>query len=212
MSNPKAIHYWTQLRLALSSGSWSSTEPAKAPNGAPLSWSELLRKFNKHCKGFNEIAEVANRTQGVSVWLSGAEGDDDADGGGSNQVSLYPLQLGQECILSEERRPEARASLDLLLSLGTSNSDVSSFRLPSSPSIDDQPLDLEFYHSVLFLCPRFTEGVSFVPFDGAGPCSNTKPSSKCRLTLQHANRTSIVNQYECYSVDIIFRGSFQRCF
>ena len=56
----KDKHYWSQLRGALTAGQWSSNFPAKAPNGSALTWSELFRKFNKHCHGFRDITEVAS--------------------------------------------------------------------------------------------------------------------------------------------------------
>ncbi|KAG1744916.1 uncharacterized protein EDB91DRAFT_1271102 [Suillus paluster] len=58
MAHPKDKYYWTQLRAALTAGQWSSPAPAKAQNAVTLSWFHLLRKFNKHCKGFQDVAEV----------------------------------------------------------------------------------------------------------------------------------------------------------
>ncbi|KAF9530120.1 hypothetical protein CPB83DRAFT_201136 [Crepidotus variabilis] len=82
MSSPKERHYWTQLRAALSAGNWRSDNPAKAPNGASLSWPELFRKFNKHCKGFQDVADVASHTRELAKFLSENYPDDDEDGEG----------------------------------------------------------------------------------------------------------------------------------
>lgn len=50
MADDKEKHYLSQLQAALTAGHWESTSPAKTPNGYPLSWSELFRKFKKHSK------------------------------------------------------------------------------------------------------------------------------------------------------------------
>ena len=49
MAVAKDAFYWIQLRTALTAGTWESNAPAKAPNGVHLTWSELFRKFRKHC-------------------------------------------------------------------------------------------------------------------------------------------------------------------
>jgi hypothetical protein len=77
--NTKERHYWTQLRAALTAGQWCSAAPAKAPNGQPLSWAELFRKFNKHCRGFQDVAEVAAYTRTLAKLLSDVRPDDDEE-------------------------------------------------------------------------------------------------------------------------------------
>ncbi|KAJ7577917.1 hypothetical protein C8J56DRAFT_969997 [Mycena floridula] len=116
----KEKHYWAQLRGALTAGQWTSPIAAKAPNGSALSWSELFRKFNKHCKGFQDIAEVASQNHALALLL-GDENDDEAD--------LYPLQLGDESILLPERVAEASTGYEILKGLESSNFDTLNFAL-----------------------------------------------------------------------------------
>ena len=123
MSNPKERHYWTQLRAALTAGQWSSPHPAKAPNGVPLPWSELFRKFNKHCKGYSDVVEVASQTHALSLLLSANTRNEDQDE--PVKPEEYPLDLGNECILPEERMEEARQGYEALKKLESSNFDVS---------------------------------------------------------------------------------------
>jgi hypothetical protein len=120
MAHAKDKHYWTQLRAALTAGQWSSPSPAKAPNGSPLSWFHVIRKFNKHCKGFQEVAEVASQTQALCMWLGanttnvdqlGVECDDD-------------ILLLDECILPPERIGEGKGGYEILKGLDSKNFDV----------------------------------------------------------------------------------------
>ncbi|KAI0072606.1 hypothetical protein K474DRAFT_1711463 [Panus rudis PR-1116 ss-1] len=121
MSNPKERHYWTQLRTVLTGGYWDASFPAKAPNGAPLTWSELLRKFNKHCTGYAEVAELASQTQALSLLVAANASDKGLEG---NDVgSEGPLALGDECTLPEERIPEALNGLNTLQSLQSSKTE-----------------------------------------------------------------------------------------
>ncbi|KAL0066997.1 hypothetical protein AAF712_005986 [Marasmius tenuissimus] len=120
MSNPKERHYWTQLRSSLTAGQWSAPYPAKAPNGVALSWGELFRKFNKHCKGYEDVAEVASRTHALSLLLEASTKQDD---------SLYPLDLGEECVLDEGRMEEGREGYQALKKLEGGNFDTLNFAL-----------------------------------------------------------------------------------
>ncbi|KAG6890761.1 hypothetical protein C0992_012733 [Termitomyces sp. T32_za158] len=123
----KDRHYWAQLRLVLTSGQWSSQYPAKTPNGTALPWSELLRKFNKHCKGFQDVAQIASYTQELALLLAAHdEFQNDASGA---RGSEYSVELGLECMLPEERIKEAQASYDALMSLESSNYDSLNFAL-----------------------------------------------------------------------------------
>ncbi|KAF5364728.1 hypothetical protein D9757_012498 [Collybiopsis confluens] len=120
----KERHYWNQLRSALTAGQWSSSSPAKTPNGYSLPWSELFRKFNKHCKGYADVATVAEQTQVLGLLL----------GSDSDQNSLlspeeYPLELGDECILLPERAEEVKAGYEVLKKLESSNFDTLNFAL-----------------------------------------------------------------------------------
>jgi hypothetical protein len=123
MAATKDKHYWNQLRGALTSGQWSSQYPAKTPAGVALSWSELLRKFNKHCRGFSDVAEVASQTHALALLLSANYPDDDQDDVTRSEENA--LDLGNECLLAEERRDEARSGYDALKKLESSNFDVS---------------------------------------------------------------------------------------
>ncbi|KAG6840608.1 hypothetical protein C0991_005556 [Blastosporella zonata] len=125
----KDRHYWAQLRLALTSGQWSSKYPAKAPDGTALPWSELLRKFNKHCRGFQDVAQVASYTQALALLLSANTTDEDEDDAPVDEAFEYPVELGSECVLPEERIEEARTCYDALASLQSSNFDSLNFAL-----------------------------------------------------------------------------------
>lgn len=117
MSNPKERHYWSQLRAALTAGQWRSPCPAKAPNGTLLPWSELFRKFNKHCKGFRDVAEVASHTHTLGSLLATDADDEDVIG----NTMRPPLDVGDECILNQERLHEASVSYEALKGLEHSN-------------------------------------------------------------------------------------------
>ena len=124
MTSVKDRHYWSQLRAALTGGQWLAQYPAKTPHDAPLSWSELLRKFNKHCKGFKDVAEVASQTQGLALLLSASSLNEDEDR--ESDVEIFQLQLNGECILPPERVEEATSGYETLKNLETSNFDVRS--------------------------------------------------------------------------------------
>ncbi|OCH91549.1 hypothetical protein OBBRIDRAFT_752951 [Obba rivulosa] len=121
MAQTKDKHYWRQLREVLTAGRWDSSHPAKTPKGVPLSWSELLRKFNKHCPGHKDVAEIASQTQALSLLLAANSRDRSLDG---NEVSQAgPLALDDECVLAEERVEEALSGYNALKNLKSSNSD-----------------------------------------------------------------------------------------
>src|SRR5260370_21435770 len=73
----KERHYWTQLRAALTAGQWCSPSPAKSTKGDFLSWPELFRKFNKHCVGYKDVAEVASQTHALAKILLETHSDDE---------------------------------------------------------------------------------------------------------------------------------------
>ena len=137
MSNPKERHYWTQLRAALTAGQWRSPAPAKAPNGTTLTWSELFRKFNKHCKGFQDVAEVASQTRFLAKLLSEPYPDEDEDAevvvstgaSGDSTGKREKLDLDGESMLAEKYVEMASNSYTALKALQSSNSDVSSYFL-----------------------------------------------------------------------------------
>jgi hypothetical protein len=117
MSNAKERHYWAQLRAALSAGQWLAAFPAKAPNGVAIPWPELLRKFNKHCKGARHVAEVAAQTEHLATLLSTGLDDEDAHG----NTLLPPLDLGAECVLARDNVETALVGYEALRGLEPDN-------------------------------------------------------------------------------------------
>jgi hypothetical protein len=114
MSYAKDTHYWQQLRLALTAGNWAAQDPARAPNAAPLSWSELYRKFKKHCKGFDDIVEIASRTQALGLLL-----EDESNA--QDDVTTYgSLSIGTDCMLRPQWHQGANEGLEALKKLGSS--------------------------------------------------------------------------------------------
>ncbi|KAF7416321.1 hypothetical protein PC9H_002586 [Pleurotus ostreatus] len=125
-SNGKDKHYWTQLRSALTAGQWNTQHPSRTPNGIALTWKELFRKFNKHCRGFEDVCEVASKTRLLGLFLVANSKDEDQDD------PLSPgreLLIGDECILSEERVAEGQEAFDELKKLEASNFDTLNFAL-----------------------------------------------------------------------------------
>jgi hypothetical protein len=118
----KDKYYWSQLRAALTAGQWAAQFPAKAPNGTALSWSELFRKFNKHCTGYKDVAEVASQTHALALLLAANSKDQDVDQ--PPKTGEYSLELADECVLPEERVAEATACYEALKKLESSNFDV----------------------------------------------------------------------------------------
>ncbi|KAI0338701.1 hypothetical protein BDW22DRAFT_1362393 [Trametopsis cervina] len=114
MANTKDKHYWGQLRAALTAGSWDVAFPAKVPKGTQLSWSELLRKFNKHCPGYADVAELASQTQALALLLQTQDEDQPSEG---------LLAVGDECTLPQERVEEASAGYATLKSLRHADKD-----------------------------------------------------------------------------------------
>jgi hypothetical protein len=117
MALTKDKHYWTQLRTAITAGQWNSEVPGKDPKGATLNWANLLRKFNKHCPGQNEFAEVVSQTHHLYLQLSVGQKKSVVD---DSQHSLAsPLDLGDEAILPVERQQEGQAGYDVLNAIGS---------------------------------------------------------------------------------------------
>lgn len=135
MTSPKGSYYTTQLFIALTAGEWLSETPSKGSRRGGLSWSELLRKFRKHCPDahgmpvpvFNffqnayffpkDIADIALHTQALSLLLlRPQEATPEALDGDHTQPD-EPLALGAECLLCEEYRDEAFAGYQALQNL-----------------------------------------------------------------------------------------------
>ncbi|KAJ7749067.1 hypothetical protein DFH07DRAFT_829576 [Mycena maculata] len=123
----KDKYYWSQLRAALTAGEWAAQFPAKALNGTALSWSELFRKFNKHCTGHKDVAEVASQTHALALLLAANSKDQDTDN--PPKTGEFPLELADECVLPEERVAEATGCYEALKKLESSNFDTLNFAL-----------------------------------------------------------------------------------
>jgi hypothetical protein len=121
MAQTKDQHYWTQLRAALTGGSWGSPTPAKNFKGAPISWTELLRKFNKHCHGHPDVSEIANRTQALALLVAGIPTDDELDG--DDQFGEDTLALGAESVVVGEHADEARVGFEALKNIESAHVD-----------------------------------------------------------------------------------------
>ena len=134
MSTIKERHYWTQLRAALTGGQWQSPTPARTPNGSPISWSELFRKFNKHCRGFQDVAEVASQTRHLAnLLLESYPDDDDTEvdrevlrSGETNSDARRrgELDMGREVVLAGKYTERASMGYNALKVLKASNYDV----------------------------------------------------------------------------------------
>uniref|UniRef100_D8Q7D9 Uncharacterized protein n=1 Tax=Schizophyllum commune (strain H4-8 / FGSC 9210) TaxID=578458 RepID=D8Q7D9_SCHCM len=121
MALAKDKHYWGQLRAALTAGHWDSQLPAKAPNATPLSWSELFRKFNKHCTGHVDVAEVASQTHALALLLFVTKKQEITE---RTSVPPLPIDTNGECVLPEERRDEAKQGFDVLKNLRSQNTNM----------------------------------------------------------------------------------------
>ncbi|KAL1688777.1 hypothetical protein GGG16DRAFT_126942 [Schizophyllum commune] len=121
MALAKDKHYWGQLRAALTAGHWESQLPAKAPNATPLSWSELFRKFNKHCTGHVDVAEVASQTHALALLLFVTKKQEITE---RTSVPPLPIDTNGECVLPEERRDEAKQGFDVLKNLRSQNTNM----------------------------------------------------------------------------------------
>lgn len=126
MATGKDKHYWTQLLATLTAGNWDVALPAKAPNGALLPWSELLRKFNKHCHGYSDVAELASQTQALALVLESGAGEHNIQSNEAGFQSNFSnaLDLDDECILPQERRDEASAGHAILKGLRSADKEV----------------------------------------------------------------------------------------
>jgi hypothetical protein len=165
MAQTKDKHYWTQLRTALTGGSWGSPTPAKAFKGTPISWTELLRKFNKHCHGYADVSEIANQTQALALLVAAGPTDGELDG---DHYDVDILALGAEGVVAGEHADEARGGFEALKGLESvhANSDVrrqlSVFLLLISCMFSVA----ETRSCLLRICPRKPSTMPFVPWPG----------------------------------------------
>ncbi|KAH9061154.1 hypothetical protein EDB87DRAFT_1830990 [Lactarius vividus] len=123
----KDRHYWSQLRIALTAGSWGSSHPARAFRGVPISWTDLLRKFNKHCHGYTDVAEIANQTQALALLVAGGPSDRELDGIGYHHEEF--LILGTETVVADEHAVEAQVGYKILRGLEAENTNSDSLKL-----------------------------------------------------------------------------------
>jgi hypothetical protein len=101
-STTNGHHCWPMgLRLTL-----------KDIKGNTLNWANLLRKFNKHCPGQNEFAEVVSQTHHLYLQLAASQQNRLLMALNASQTS--PLDLGDDAILPEERQQEGQAGYDVL--------------------------------------------------------------------------------------------------
>ena len=132
----KERHYWTQLRAALTAGQWRSATPAKTPKGYTLSWAELFRKFNKHCIGYKDVAEVASKTHSLAKLLLETHSEDDEEGENQDE-NVFPhpntdtrgrgkLGIENDMVLEGIYLEQALSGFDSLKGLRSSNRDVCS--------------------------------------------------------------------------------------
>lgn len=133
MALAKDKHYWTQLRTAITAGQWDSELPGKDLKGYTLNWANLLRKFNKHCPGQNEFAEVVSQTHHLYLQLAAGQQKSATDS--SQRSQRGPLDLGDEVVLPEERQQEGQAGYDVLKTI-SSPSEVSAAELQMQCALD----------------------------------------------------------------------------
>jgi len=172
--SPKERHYWTQLRAALTAGQWCSAFPAKSPNGEIISWPELFRKFNKHCVGYKDIAEVACHTHALAKLLLEMHSDEDEEvevrdeklSPHSNTDTRGRGKLGMEndVVLKGTYLEQAAKRFDDLKALGSPKRDVRSafsaayFQINGIIMADTQPCPC-----ILCICVRKTPGMCCAP-------------------------------------------------
>ncbi|KAB5590628.1 hypothetical protein CTheo_5938 [Ceratobasidium theobromae] len=126
-ANPKAHHYAKQLEGALCRGAWLDSHPAKDYGGTPINWEETFRKFKKHCPGHDAFATIAVQTQTLATLLLKPEptlGDvldgpppeinltpEGLDGDADTVGAPFSLSIGQEYLIPQDKREEARMAL-----------------------------------------------------------------------------------------------------
>ncbi|KAF4584022.1 hypothetical protein EYR40_002520 [Pleurotus pulmonarius] len=125
-SNGKDKYYWTQLRSVLTQANGISSILQRHQMASPLHGRNYFEKFNKHCRGFEDVCEVASKTRLLGLFLGANSKDEDQDD------PLSPgreLVIGDECTLPEERVAEGQEAFDELKKLEASNFDTLNFAL-----------------------------------------------------------------------------------
>jgi hypothetical protein len=182
MAQTKDKHYWSQLRVALTAGSWGSPHPAKAFKGGPISWTDLLRKFKKHCHGFSDVSEIANQTQALALLVAGGPTDRELDGIGYHHEEL--LVLGTESVVADEHAAEAELGYKILRGLEAENtiSDVRLWPFPLLPLTFTTISVAETRTRLLCICPQRSDAVSFLPQSSPRSCQCAEPPESGGLT------------------------------
>ena len=188
MSKIKEHHYWMQLHAALIGGQWQSPTPARTPNGSPISWSELFRKFNKHCRGFQDVAEVALQTRHLANLLLESYPKDDntevdckalCSGDTSSHARRQgKLDMGGEIILAGKYNKRASIGYNALKVLKSLNYDVrwlySASTLWKTFNLS-QTTNLALAYAYVLGNPED----SFIPWKGSWFTSVSKPHPSC---------------------------------
>ncbi|KAI8995256.1 hypothetical protein BD414DRAFT_506072 [Trametes punicea] len=136
MAQGKPAHYWRQLRAALTAGQWDARFPAKDIHGRGVSWSDLLRKFNKHCHGHQDVAELASQIQALSLLLSANAAD--LDGCESVKAALayyaYALRRPSECLEYLSQLKDLADTQGPVFPSGTTRSAPATLQVPGTAS------------------------------------------------------------------------------
>ena len=182
MAHSKDRHYWSQLRIALTAGSWGSPHPAKAANGVPITWTDLLRKFNKHCHGFTDVAEIANQTQALALLVAGGPTDRELDGIGYHHEAF--LILGTESVVADEHAVEAEVGYKVLrgLEAENTNSDVRLWPFHLLPLTFSTTSVAEACPRLLRICPQRSRSVPLLPQSSPRSCQCAEPPQSYGLT------------------------------
>ncbi|KAG6330168.1 hypothetical protein ID866_8922, partial [Astraeus odoratus] len=184
MVHAKDRYYWAQLRAALTAGNWRSEAVAHDLKGSSLGWSGLFYKFNKHCKGFRDVAEIANQTRVLSLLLNASATEGDEDMSGYEDGSDEAIRLGEgECVLAPERVQEAREAYSALQTVESSNPHPLNLALAYFAYALGQPEECLTY---LAKVPSLVDAQSHIPVATTPrpdllapqvPASSTGPSS-----------------------------------
>ncbi|KAJ2923781.1 hypothetical protein H1R20_g13313, partial [Candolleomyces eurysporus] len=192
MSSVKEKHYWSQLRSALTAGQWLAPFPAKEVNAKPLSWDNLFRKFNKHCKGFNDVSELASHNYDLALLLASSSLNEDED---YADVRDFSVELGNESVLPSERIQEALKGYETLKALQTANSDSVSFALAYYAYALGRPSDCL---SHLAKVPDFSQIQAFVPKTGTASSSTSNLLTIPTSTAPASASSSVTGGFSSY--------------
>jgi hypothetical protein len=175
MAQTKDKHYWSQLRIALTAGSWGSPYPAKAFKGGPVSWTDLLRKFKKHCHGYADVSEIANQTQALALLVAGGPTERELDGVGYHHEDLFTL--GTESVVADEHAVEAEVGYKILrgLEAENTNSDVRLDHSSLLPLTTSTTSVAETRSRLLCVCPQRSGSVSLLPQSSPRSCQRAEP-------------------------------------